>query len=262
MAFQQELNIALILRNSVALRHWVEAFEWPVLAWQTNLVAMVTLAVTGAAVLGLCGLLAANGVRNIRMLTAESTELRGSRLRSLTGPLALGGFFGAWVGARYGVSAYAVVLLGALSLLVMLAMIDAQTGFLPDMLTLPLLWLGLGLSWVGVLPVSLHQSVGGAIVGYGFLWLLSLAFLWVRGKEGMGQGDFKLTAALGAWLGYGLLPLVLLLACILGLIFVCIRHFLSGGRCANGMDPGPVLAQTLPFGPYLVLSGALTLLVA
>ncbi|RIY42217.1 prepilin peptidase [Neopusillimonas maritima] len=262
MAFHQELNIALILRNSVSLRHWGELFEWPVPAWQTHPVAMVVLAMTGATIVGVCSLLAANGVRNICMLTAGATRPGVGSLRRLAGASGLGGVLGAWVGARYGVSVYAISLLGALGVLVMLAMIDAHTGLLPDLLTLPLLWLGLGLSWSGILPVSLHQSVGGAMAGYGFLWLLSWLFLCIRGKEGMGHGDFKLTAALGAWLGYGLLPVVLLWACCLGLMAVFVRHFLPFGQRTDRVDAGSVLAQTLPFGPYLVLSGASALLVS
>ncbi|MBC7204351.1 MAG: prepilin peptidase, partial [Pusillimonas sp.] len=201
-------------------------------------------AVAGAVLLGLCGRLAANGVRNIHVLTAQGARGVGVRWqRGLAGALLLGAFLGAWVGARHGASVYALCLLGALGVLVMLAIIDAFTGLLPDELTLPLLWLGLLLSWLGISPVSLHQSVGGAVVGYGFLWLLALVFFWVRGKEGMGHGDFKLTAAMGAWLGYGILPFVLLLACALGLLVVFFRYFSKRALYADYVgEPGSVWA--------------------
>ncbi|HCP77175.1 MAG TPA: hypothetical protein DIU11_05405 [Pusillimonas sp.] len=263
MAFHQELNIALILRNSVSLRHWFASFEWPVLAWQAHFVAVVSLATVSAMIFGVCSLLADHGVRNLLVQSVGARLPQANRQRHCALALVLGAFLGIWVGGRYGVSAYSVFLLVAVSMLFMLAMIDAHTGLLPDVLTLPLLWLGLALAWSGILPVSLHQSVGGAIAGYGFLWLLSVTFFLVRGQEGMGYGDFKLTAALGAWLGYGVLPLVLLLACILGLVAVCAYRFLQRIRGSDIVaESGPVLAQTLPFGPYLVVSGVAVLLVS
>lgn len=131
----------------------------------------------------------------------------------------------------------------ALAILLALAIIDAKTAILPDMLTLPLLWLGLSLAWTGG-PVPLHDAVAGAIAGYGFLWLLFWLFKWIRKREAMGYGDFKLLAALGAWVGITVMPYVLLAACVAGILYALRsrkRRFLEG---------------SYPFGPALAAAGA------
>src|SRR5690606_32770961 len=95
-------------------------------------------------------------------------------------------------------------------MLMLLAHIDIRTRLLPDALTLPLLWLGLGAAWLGWGRVPLYDAVAGVMAGYGVLWLLLQGFRLLRGIEGMGYGDLKLVAALGAWLGWQALPGVLL----------------------------------------------------
>ena len=130
----------------------------------------------------------------------------------------------------------------------LLAWIDADTGYLPDRLTLPLLWLGLLVNLDHTFS-RLPLAVLGAALGYGILWLLNYVFLRITGRAGMGYGDFKLLAALGAWLGVAALPGILLSASALGLL-VALALRLSGRLQAG---------QALHFGPYLVLGGWLML---
>jgi leader peptidase (prepilin peptidase)/N-methyltransferase len=140
--------------------------------------------------------------------------------------------------------------------LIALTGIDIDHQLLPDGITLSLLWLGLlaaaviGPSAGIALPVSPHDAIVGAIAGYLSLWLVFHLFRLVTGKEGMGYGDFKLYAALGAWLGWRVLPLVILMSAatgaILGIAMIVLR-----GR--NRSAP-------LPFGPYLAAAGWLTML--
>jgi leader peptidase (prepilin peptidase)/N-methyltransferase len=144
--------------------------------------------------------------------------------------------------ARYGLSLVFPAAGIAAALLMVLAVVDAKTSLLPDALTLPLLWLGLGLAWVGG-PVALHAALAGAMAGYGFLFILFWLFKIVRKKEGMGYGDFKLLAALGAWVGVLNLPYVLLLACLAGLAYAVWRQ--------KSLAP----AGAYPFGPFLASSG-------
>ena len=129
--------------------------------------------------------------------------------------------------------------------LLTLAMIDAQTFLLPDTLTQALLWVGLVGSAAAWTSIPLLHSLAGVVLGYGVLWLVSRGFEFFAGKEGMGEGDLKLLAGLGAWVGVGgLLPL-LLLASISGLIFGIIQKF-RGQLGDNGH---------FAFGPFLALSG-------
>lgn len=132
--------------------------------------------------------------------------------------------------------------------LLALAFIDWETQLLPDDLTLPLLWLGLLVNLAGLF-VPLPQAVIGAMVGYLALYTLYWAFKWLTGKEGMGYGDFKLLAALGAWFGAPALPEVVLASSLLGAI-VGVAARLTG-RLAAG--------QPIPFGPFLVLGGLFVL---
>ncbi|HEU0187643.1 MAG TPA: A24 family peptidase [Gallionellaceae bacterium] len=129
-----------------------------------------------------------------------------------------------------------------------LTFIDFDTQLLPDDITLPLLWLGLLLNLYGTFT-SLPQAVAGAMVGYLALWSVYWLFKLVTGKEGMGYGDFKLLAAIGAWLGWQLLPLVILLSSLVGAVvgiflIVATRH----GRNIP-----------IPFGPYLAGGGLIAL---
>jgi leader peptidase (prepilin peptidase)/N-methyltransferase len=128
------------------------------------------------------------------------------------------------------------------ALLLILAIVDAKTMLLPDTLTLPLLWLGLALAWVGG-RIPLHDAVAGAMAGYLFLWLLFWLFKYASRREGMGYGDFKLFAALGAWVGWSDLPQVLLAACLGGILFACLSQKSILPRGAY------------PFGPFLALGG-------
>jgi leader peptidase (prepilin peptidase)/N-methyltransferase len=140
--------------------------------------------------------------------------------------------------------------------LIALTGIDIDHQLLPDDITLPLLWAGL-LAAVALgphagvaLPVAPRDAILGAVAGYGSLWLVYHAFKLVTGKEGMGRGDFKLYAALGAWLGWKVLPLVILLSAatgaILGIAMIALR----------GRDR----AAPMPFGPYLAAAGWIAML--
>ncbi len=130
----------------------------------------------------------------------------------------------------------------------MLAWIDAETGYLPDCVTLPLLWLGLLVN-LGDTFTPLNMAVLGAVLGYGVLWAVNQSFLLSTGKHGMGYGDFKLLAALGAWLGAPALPTVVLAGSVLGLLAALVL------RLTGRMQAG----QALHFGPYLVAGGVFSL---
>lgn len=132
--------------------------------------------------------------------------------------------------------------------LIGLAWIDAETGLLPDLLTLPLLWLGLGINLNGSI-IPLQDAVIGAMVGYLTLWAVYWGFRITTGREGLGQGDIKLLAAIGAWLGWAILPWVLLLSSCLGLLTVA--YLRLKGRMQAG-DP-------LSFGPCLAIAGLILL---
>lgn len=134
--------------------------------------------------------------------------------------------------------------------LLALAMIDYDTTLLPDDLTYPLLWAGLLLAVAGISPVSLSDAVVGAAAGYLALWSVYWAFKLLTGKEGMGYGDFKLLAALGAWLGWQLLPLVILLSSLVGAVVGVL--LLATGLVKRD--------QGIPFGPYLAAAGWIALL--
>jgi leader peptidase (prepilin peptidase)/N-methyltransferase len=134
-------------------------------------------------------------------------------------------------------------------LLIAMTFIDADTQLLPDDLTLPLLWLGLLINLDGTF-VPLSEAVIGAAAGYLCLWSIYWLFKLATGKEGMGYGDFKLLAALGAWLGWKMLPVIILLSSLVGAV-VGIGLIL---RAKRGRD------IPIPFGPYLAAAGVLALL--
>ncbi|WP_421145235.1 prepilin peptidase [Aeromonas dhakensis] len=133
--------------------------------------------------------------------------------------------------------------------LVALTFIDLDKMLLPDQLTLPLLWGGLLFNLAGGF-VPLADAVIGAMAGYLVLWSLYWAFKLLTGKEGMGYGDFKLLAALGAWLGWQALPIVLLLSSLVGAI-IGISLILLRNHHQN---------KPIPFGPYLAIAGWIALL--
>jgi leader peptidase (prepilin peptidase) / N-methyltransferase len=142
-----------------------------------------------------------------------------------------------------------IVLTGAL---IALTFIDIDEQLLPDSITLPLLWAGL---WFNLAAgeyafVSLSDAVAGAIAGYLSLWIVYQAFKLLTGKEGMGFGDFKLLAALGAWLGWQMLPLIILLSALVGAI-VGIAMIVILGRDRQ---------VPIPFGPYLAAAGWIAML--
>jgi len=129
-----------------------------------------------------------------------------------------------------------------------LAFIDLDTQLLPDDLTLPLLWLGLAFNLFGTYT-ELSSAVIGAMAGYSSLWSVYWLFKLATGKEGMGYGDFKLLAAIGAWLGWQMLPLTILLSSLVGaMVGIALIVFARHGR-----------SVPIPFGPYLAAAGALAL---
>jgi leader peptidase (prepilin peptidase)/N-methyltransferase len=130
-----------------------------------------------------------------------------------------------------------------------LAMIDLDTQFLPDDLTLPLLWAGLLFNLTGTFT-PLADAVIGAAAGYLVLWLVYWGYRWVTGKEGMGYGDFKLLAALGAWLGWTMLPFIVLLSSAMGAVVGVMMILLRGHQ----------RDKPIPFGPFLALAGLIALL--
>ena len=132
--------------------------------------------------------------------------------------------------------------------LIALTFIDFDTQFLPDSITLPLLWSGLLFNLFGTYA-DLQSAVIGAIVGYLSLWSVYWGFKLATGKEGMGYGDFKLLAALGAWLGWQILPLTILLSSLVGAV-VGIGLIVLAKRGRN---------VPIPFGPYLAAAGLLAL---
>jgi leader peptidase (prepilin peptidase)/N-methyltransferase len=151
---------------------------------------------------------------------------------------------------RFGVNAEGLAACVYLWMLIALTFIDFDTQLLPDNLTLPLLWAGLLANLLGAVPsVTLRDAVIGAIAGYLVLWGVYWAFKLIRGKEGMGYGDFKLLAALGAWLGWqALVPIVALSSLVGAAIGIGLVLF-------KGRDHQVPLA----FGPYLAIAGAIAL---
>lgn len=135
--------------------------------------------------------------------------------------------------------------------LIALGVIDFETGYLPDALTLTLLVLGVTASAIGVYDVSLLESVLGALVGYGAFRLIDFIFLRLRGVEGLGQGDAKLLAAIGSWLGWAALPPVVFLAAITALIGIAVAA--AGGKKISR-------DTAVPFGPALAGAGALAMI--
>ena len=130
-----------------------------------------------------------------------------------------------------------------------LTVIDIDHQLLPDAITLPLLWLGLAVN-LPELFTTTEASLAGAMAGYGILWGVYQGFRLLTGKEGMGYGDFKLLAALGAWMGWQSLPAIILLSSVVGAVLgIAILTLRREGR-----------DTTIPFGPYLAAAGWLYLM--
>jgi len=157
-------------------------------------------------------------------------------------------FYCAWI---YGATPTGLIWCVFSAALLALALIDWDTTFLPDDITLPLLWLGMVAAALHWIPVSLNSALWGAVAGYLSLWSVYWAFKLATGKEGMGYGDFKLYAALGAWFGWQTLIPIILMASVIGAIVGIAMKFTSGLR-----DGGYI-----PFGPFLAGAGFTALLV-
>ena len=163
-------------------------------------------------------------------------------IEALTG--ALSGYI-AW---RYGFSWQTLAALVFAWSMIALAFIDLDTFYLPDDITLPLVWTGLLVNMGGVF-VDLQSAVVGAVAGYFALWTVFWGYKLATGKDGMGYGDFKLLAAIGAWLGWKMLPVVILLSsCVGALVGVSMIVFARHGRNVP-----------IPFGPYLVMGGLIAM---
>jgi len=161
---------------------------------------------------------------------------------------ALTGAMSGYIAWRYGFSWHMLAALVFVWALIALAFIDLDTFYLPDDITLPLVWAGLLVN-MGDVFVDLQSAVIGAAAGYLALWLVFWSYKLATGKDGMGYGDFKLLAAIGAWLGWKMLPVVILLSSLVGAIVgVSLIVFARHGRNVP-----------IPFGPYLVLAGMIAL---
>jgi len=148
----------------------------------------------------------------------------------------------------FGPSAQAVAAFGLCAALIATSAIDLEHQLLPDSLTLPLLWAGLVVNLAGTFA-TLHDAVIGAIAGYLALWCVYWVFRLLRGIEGMGYGDFKLLAAIGAWLGWAALPQIVVIAAVGGAVVGLVATW-SGKRRFD---------EPLPFGPYLAAGALITL---
>lgn len=154
----------------------------------------------------------------------------------------------ALVAWRYGLTWTSLAALVFCWSLIALTFIDLDTQLLPDSITLPLVWAGLAVN-LGGLFTTLSSAVIGAIAGYLALWSVYWLFKLATGKEGMGYGDFKLLAAIGAWLGWQTLPLVVLLSSLVGAVVGIV--LILAGRHSRGVP--------IPFGPYLACAGLIAL---
>jgi leader peptidase (prepilin peptidase)/N-methyltransferase len=167
----------------------------------------------------------------------------------------LTGILSALVATHFGYSIECAAALTLLWSLIALSVIDLDHQLLPDIITLPLMWLGLGLSLFShgdgnPIFVGPQDAIIGAIAGYLSLWSIYQGFKLVTGKEGMGYGDFKLLAALGAWLGWQMLFLIVILSAIVGLVAAL------GMIVFRGHDR----QVPIPFGPYLAVAGFIALI--
>ena len=161
------------------------------------------------------------------------------------------GLLFAWCGHRYGLTTTALVWSGFAAALLTLAIIDWDTTLLPDDITLPLLWGGLIAAQLGFSGIPLASALWGAVAGYLSLWSIYWLFKLATGKEGMGYGDFKLLAALGAWFGWeALIPIILMSSVIGAIVGIALK---INSKLREG--------GYIPFGPFLAGAGLTVLVV-
>lgn len=151
--------------------------------------------------------------------------------------------------AHFGPTVQGLTALLLTGFLIVMAGIDFDHQLLPDNLTLPLMWIGLVLAFWSV-HVDLTSAVAGAIIGYLVLWSIYHLFRLLTGKEGMGYGDFKLLAALGAWMGWQMLPLIVLLSSVVGALFGLV--LMGAGKLKRD--------KPMPFGPFIAAAGWIALI--
>lgn len=151
----------------------------------------------------------------------------------------------AWVFHQHGATVSTWIWWGFVASVLCLAFIDWDTTLLPDNITLPLVWAGLVCAALGWTSVALPDALWGSVAGYLSLWTVYWGFKLLTGKEGMGYGDFKLFAALGAWFGWQALIPMILLASVLGAVIGLAMKFTRGLREGG----------YIPFGPFLALGG-------
>lgn len=160
----------------------------------------------------------------------------------------LTGLLSGFIAYQFGFTLVAGAALVLTWFLIALTMIDYDHQLLPDNMTLPLMWIGLILNYFGIFT-DMGSALWGAIAGYSSLWLVFWGFKLTTGKEGMGYGDFKLLAALGAWLGWQMLPVIIILSSLVGAV-LGIGLILFFGRDR---------AKPIPFGPFLAIAGWIAL---
>ncbi|MBS7350796.1 MAG: prepilin peptidase, partial [Comamonas sp.] len=158
--------------------------------------------------------------------------------------VATGALFG-WCIHQWGLTATGVAWCFFSAMLLALALIDWDTTYLPDDLTLPLLWAGLVAAALGWTAVAVTDAIWGAVAGYLSLWSVYWLFKLVTGKEGMGYGDFKLFAALGVWFGWQALVPIILISSVIGAVVGIGMKFTAGLREGG----------YIPFGPFLAGAG-------
>jgi leader peptidase (prepilin peptidase)/N-methyltransferase len=163
----------------------------------------------------------------------------------------------AWCYAQTGASVTTLVWWGFVAALIALTFIDWDTTLLPDDITLPLVWAGLVAAALGWIPTTLPHALWGAVGGYLSLWSVYWLFKLATGKEGMGYGDFKLFAGLGAWFGWQALVPIILMASVIGAVIGIAMKFRSQLREGGYVPFGPFLAlgglTALIFGPQAIL---------
>ncbi|RJR49246.1 MAG: prepilin peptidase [Desulfobacteraceae bacterium] len=153
------------------------------------------------------------------------------------------GLLSAALFVRYGLSLNYVLLLLFCSSLLVISFIDIDYKIIPDVISLPGMLLGFGVSFLPMTPVTVPESALGILLGGGSLYVVGLLYQWIRKQEGMGGGDVKLLAMIGAWLGWKSLPMVILLSSFSGALI--------GGGCL--LLARRRLSEAIPFGPFLVL---------